>query len=874
MRRCLQSASLGLISLVWILLLPDLCGASPRRVLFISSYHPGFPTFFQQVEGITAVLEPRKILLDVEFMDTKRFPGRETLDLFYRSLSRKISRLAPYDAIITGDDNALAFALEHQQDLFAKRPIVFFGVNDVDLAREQIGNPLVTGTVEAVSMQETLELMARLHPGVKRVFALVDSTPSGQGDLKTFQRLRDEMAPVELAEISLTDLSFGEMGTRLRGLGEADLVLLLSAYNDSKGNILLFDQSLQLIRQNLSRPLYHLWYHGIGEGIFGGKVISHFEQGRTAAGVVLEIFEGRPVSEIAVRQASPNHYVFDYLELQRFGLSLKDLPEDSLILNRPSSFYQVYKAYLWAGLGVILALAGVTCALSRHIYYRRQFEEALRKSESLFRGLIDFSPVPMALNSPDGRVEYLNSKFVQTFGYSRVDIPDVESWWIKAYPDENYRSGVMARWQEAIAEAARDGSEIQPAEYLVTCKDGSTRSVEIFGALIGDKYLIVLNDITDRKQAEEALQRALTETEEGRDKIAAILNSVADGLIFTDMDNRVVLMSTSAQTMLGKSLHEIFLQPLDAVIDNGALREQFTALHQGERNQALVEMSLGAEGEEEVRTVQAKSSPVRRGSGVRAGVITILRDVTLERKLDAMKNEFISTAAHELRTPLTSVKGFADLLLHEKGFSAQQQDEYLGIIFEKSQVLEEIIDDLLDLSRVESGRLVHLEKGLCDLVAVVQRSIDQYRKEFSSHRFEAVLPLGGLRLLLDEGKMVQVMENLLSNAVKFSTRGGLIRIICEGAGAEVRFSVEDQGIGMTPEQIDRVFDKFYRADTSDTAVGGLGLGMAIVKSIIEAHGGRIWVESKSGKGTKVSFTIPFSVQDTVEMGAKMEGGRQ
>ena len=116
--------------------------------------------------------------------------------------------------------------------------------------------------------------------------------------------------------------------------------------------------------------------------------------------------------------------------------------------------------------------------------------------------------------------------------------------------------------------------------------------------------------------------------------------------------------------------------------------------------------------------------------------------------------------------------------------------------------------------------------------------------------------------MVDQGKILQVMENLLTNAVKFSPKGSLIQVICEMSEREVQISVKDQGCGMTPEQVERVFDKFYRVDSSNTAKQGLGLGMSIAKNIVEAHGGRIWVESELGKGTTVSFTLPLGPENS------------
>jgi len=243
--------------------------------------------------------------------------------------------------------------------------------------------------------------------------------------------------------------------------------------------------------------------------------------------------------------------------------------------------------------------------------------------------------------------------------------------------------------------------------------------------------------------------------------------------------------------------------------------------------------------------------------------IVVFNDITREREIDRLKSEFISTAAHELRTPLASVKGFAELLLEEKSFDEAQRDEFLGIIYEKSEVLEHIIDDLLDISRVESGRMIHIEKKPCDLRAQIASSVHAYQREFRQRRIELDWPdQGPEKIPFDPYKIEQVMENLLSNAVKFSPPDRPIRVSGRFTEQEVTISVKDEGIGIAPKDLLRIFDKFYRADSSDTAVPGMGLGMGIAKGIVEAHGGRMEVQSTPGQGTTVSFSLPLHEKET------------
>lgn len=364
-------------------------------------------------------------------------------------------------------------------------------------------------------------------------------------------------------------------------------------------------------------------------------------------------------------------------------------------------------------------------------------------------------------------------------------------------------------------------------------------------------------DITERQQAEQALQKAFAQAEEAREKLETILKSVADGLIFTNMESLILLMSASTEMLLGKKSSELLLQPLDAAIDDKDIVEYIQKVMASGENEMTMELELSGQPQGQGKTLQIKSSLVLGQAGRKEGVITLLRDVSRERELDRMKSEFISTAAHELRTPLTSVLGYSQLLLSEQTFDAEQQADFLAIINEKAEVLEKIIDDLLNVRRVESGQILYLQKERQNLVPALEKIVNQYQQVYKTHHFEISFPEYPVEIMVDPVKFTQIMENILFNAVKFSPTGSLVLVCCEISVSMLMVSVKDQGCGMTPEQAKRVFDKFYRVDSTNAAKEGLGLGMSIVKGIVEAHGGTIWVESELGKGTLVKFTLPM-----------------
>lgn len=193
-------------------------------------------------------------------------------------------------------------------------------------------------------MVDTLRLIERLFPEVTTVWAIVDSTPSGQGDLATFYAARSIVPDLDLRELSLVDRTFEELETELRDLDTESAVLLRSAYNDAAGTRLLFRESLARITDSLDRPLFHLWYHGMGDGVFGGILISHSEQTATAARLLKRIIVNEtPASAIPIVTRSPNIPVFAWRQLDRFGIPLSALPPDSEVLNRPQSLYREYR---------------------------------------------------------------------------------------------------------------------------------------------------------------------------------------------------------------------------------------------------------------------------------------------------------------------------------------------------------------------------------------------------------------------------------------------------------------------------------------------------------------------------------------------------
>jgi PAS domain S-box-containing protein len=225
---------------------------------------------------------------------------------------------------------------------------------------------------------------------------------------------------------------------------------------------------------------------------------------------------------------------------------------------------------------------------------------------------------------------------------------------------------------------------------------------------------------------------------------------------------------------------------------------------------------------------------------------------------EKIKTEFLSTAAHELRTPLTSIRGFSEVLVMRKNLSDATKKKYMQFINTNAENLGLLINDLLDLSKLESGQNFVLDRTNISIDQLVKVTIENFQAHINNHSFTTDLERNIPRVFADKGKIHRVLENLVSNAIKYSPKGGNIEIIGKISGEVCHITVRDQGLGMTPDQVEHIFEKFYRADASNSAIEGTGLGMTITKNIVEAHGGKIWVESEYGAGTTVHFTLPLN----------------
>ena len=241
------------------------------------------------------------------------------------------------------------------------------------------------------------------------------------------------------------------------------------------------------------------------------------------------------------------------------------------------------------------------------------------------------------------------------------------------------------------------------------------------------------------------------------------------------------------------------------------------------------------------------------------GEVRLVHDVTKERELEQLKDDFYSTVSHELRTPLFSIQGFAQIMLEEDELDQNTQKEFLDTIRRQATQLSEMVNNLLDLSKFEEGKL-ELEKEPLSLLEVIQQTI--LRLQGFAHQQKVTLipnlPPQLPEVIGDRQRLEQVLTNLIGNAIKFSATDDQVAVSASETGTDLLVQVEDKGIGIPPEDLESIFSRYYQAgNKSERSAMGSGLGLHIAKKIVEGHGGQIWVESEDGQGSTFSFTLPL-----------------
>lgn len=348
------------------------------------------------------------------------------------------------------------------------------------------------------------------------------------------------------------------------------------------------------------------------------------------------------------------------------------------------------------------------------------------------------------------------------------------------------------------------------------------------------------------------------EVVEEREELLQTFESLTAGLILVSPEGRISQMNNSARTIFGAT-PDVVGKPYADIITNDTVREVFERTMRGEET-GTTEVPITIAGVE--RTYQVQAAQVRNEEGKDLGVVAILNDITEMKNIERMKSSFVAMASHELRTPLTAIKGFVSTLLMDDSFSPEERREFYQIMDQECDRLTRLIADLLNTARIEAGESLKPNYTRVDYRRLLDKVIAIQKQATNKHNLILDAPDELPTVIGDEDKLDQILTNLLNNAIKYSPNGGDIIVSARVEGDQMVTSVRDHGLGIPPDHINKVFEKFHRVNNEDNRkIYGTGLGLFLVKHLVESvHLGKIWVEwSEVGQGSKFTFTFPIEL---------------
>lgn len=350
----------------------------------------------------------------------------------------------------------------------------------------------------------------------------------------------------------------------------------------------------------------------------------------------------------------------------------------------------------------------------------------------------------------------------------------------------------------------------------------------------------------------EEVRRRMEEADSERKKLEAILESVSTGVLVADRGNRVLLLNPAAAGILGVKAEKALGRRLIEVFSSTELEEAVKRAAAGEGVEVYLEFLYPRH-----MHLRLKSSPVRGSDGRVMATVSTLEDVTLLRRVDRIRQDFVANVSHELRTPVATVRALTESLLAGALEEKETAERFLRDLDRETARLSQLIEDLLALSRLEAGETVLRVEGF-PLRELVAECLERKANLAAKYGVEMGEDLSGeLTVEADRRLLATLLDNLLDNAIKYNRPGGRATIGCRQESGEVILEVRDTGVGMPREELPRIFERFYRVDRARSReTGGTGLGLSIVKHIAELHGGTVTVESEPGEGSVFSVRLP------------------
>jgi PAS domain S-box-containing protein len=521
--------------------------------------------------------------------------------------------------------------------------------------------------------------------------------------------------------------------------------------------------------------------------------------------------------------------------------------------------------------------------------FEKDSQEAKDHLESIFENSLD----AMITSNNSGHLTKINRAFKELTGYQEEDLINKHiayifpldgeftsvtgekllfagDYTLQSNSEEEGSLGIAQTLEILFAEG-----KVSLWKHYILLKNGGVIPIEANVGVLRDKdgsnmgTVLSFRDLTGKKIAERELNKAYQESQEAKEYLENIFSTALDGIVTVDPKGVITRCNEAVERMTGYTQEEMegrHIAQLGEQQDEAYRqlnRDMINKLFQDGRVTEFESAFKRKDGR--VVPIEVNLALFKDEQGEIAGGVVGVRDISERKKLEEMKNDFISNVSHELRTPLTSIKGSIDNLLDGiPGELNEAQKEYLSIVNVESNRLVRLINDLLDLNKLEarSIQLFPDKIGYIDLVGIAVYNLKELAEKKGltielEWPLEIDWPKKEIHLNVDRDRVNQILINLISNAIKFTAQGGIKIIVENPRNQSITTRIKDTGLGIPRDEIDKVFDKFYQISTPYAAKSkGSGLGLSITKRLVEMHGGKIWVESEEGKGSEFCFTLP------------------
>jgi two-component system cell cycle sensor histidine kinase/response regulator CckA len=889
-----------------------------KNVLILNSYHQGYKWTNDEIKGIITALDPAKKNLNIyiEYMGTKWVSDDQYFEQLSLTMKHKF-RNVRFDVIVLSDNDALNFMIKYRDDIFGKVPTVFCGVNyftDNDLK----GQPLYTGINETADVKGSLEIAMKLHPSTKKIFIINDTTITGQ-------RIHDELTKVipdfqnKVQFEFLEDIEMGRLLEAVEKLPSDSLIFYTLFFRDKAGKFYEYDESISLIAQRAKVPVYGTWDFSLGYGIVGGLLTSGYDQGTDAGKMALSVLNGGKIENIPVTRQSPTRYMFDYHQMERFGVKRSDLPQDSVVINEPASFYALNKGMVWgifAGMTglifvVIILLVNIhrrkdaekellkgrneleariqqrtaelsktNVILQREISERIQADEKIKESRQQLSDIINFLPDATMVIDKEGKVIAWNRAIEEITGVKAADMLGKGNYEY-ALPFYGERRPVLIdlvlKPQKEIemkyVYVERRDEILVGESYVPALRGGDVFLLGTASALRDSKGDIVgsilsIRDITKKRSLEEALRQA-------EEKYRGIYENAIEGIFQTTHEGRIIAANPAFARILGYDSPEeiintitdiasqVYVNPgrrrelLRLVEERGIARDFEVQFYRKDKSNAWITINIYA---------------VRDSGGKLLHYEGSVQDIT-DRKLlelqlrQSQKMEAIGTLAggiaHDFNNILAAIIGYTEMTIGR--LKQAELQRYLEQVLKASDRAKNLVSQIMAFSRQADMAVKPL-----DIIFLIKETLKLLRATLpSTIDIRTEIATGVDAVLADPTQLHQVIMNLCTNAAHaMREKGGIL---------EVGLDNEE----ITPDMVllypDLHPGPHVKLTLSDTGTGiapeimdrifdpffttksrgdGTGLGLSVVYGIVKEYGGMVTAQSRPGAGSTFTVYLP------------------